>query len=80
MAGMGTGTPQWFRCWNCRRTDDWRNHDDRGWINRVKLTGLTRENRNHRRTQRTSGLERQYECMDCGHVGWSSHVDLERKK
>ena len=20
----------------------------------------------------------QYECMDCGHIGWSGHPDVER--
>lgn len=21
----------------------------------------------------------EYECMDCGHVGWSRHLDLEHQ-
>lgn len=73
MAGTkaGTGQPIFFRCSRCRR--------DRGpsfgWRDHVRLTGKVR----HVGTfaPRMMDAAVQYECRDCGHVGWSRHFDLE---
>lgn len=43
----------------------------------VALTGRTRLTKH--RGQRQSLTSREYKCQDCGHVGWSKHIDLERK-
>jgi hypothetical protein len=45
----------------------------------VTLTGKTRpstEGKGHPRKSRTT---RQYKCS-CGHIGWSSHIALERQE
>lgn len=84
MAGRGTGVPIWFKCWACRRAYA-RLYDDasryafagRGGPGRVRLTGRTRPNVSGNRPPRASAKHREYECLDCGHVGWSNHVDLE---
>lgn len=86
MAGMGTGTPIFFQCAACRRckgasydTDQYRAHVMKGRLGRVRLTGRSKPNPSRRRNQRCSDTSREYECLDCGHVGWSIHKDLERK-
>lgn len=76
---MGT-TPYWFRCRVCRYADNPARDaspSKRGFADRIELTGETKPNRSHRRSPRTSGIARQYRCLDCGNVGWSTHVDLE---
>lgn len=46
-----------------------------GAIERVVLTG---KQKRYRVVAGVGPLEtsRQYKCLDCGHVGWSSHADL----
>lgn len=45
---------------------------------RVTLTGRTKPRRHPRGGGfRSSDVQREYRCS-CGHVGWSSHIDLER--
>lgn len=66
--------PHYFRCTNCRRNRP-RVHDRRaegwkGFVGAARLTGRTR--------WRNAALSREYRCTDCGHTGWSSHVDLAR--
>lgn len=77
---FGTGSPVWFRCTKCRST---LNPDRRaGDITRVRLTGRERPRRrskHHPIGSRSTHVAREYECLDCGHVGWSTHVDLARK-
>lgn len=71
----GPGSPVFFRCTKCRST---LNPDkSKGW--RVELTGRTRQ-RPPRGVlgSRNSWVAREYRCLDCGHVGWSTHNDLAR--
>ncbi len=80
-------TPANFRCAKCRRTYGTREYfgerwsDERGRLSRVELTGKTKADRADRsvhRGPRCDTTSRQYRCEDCGHVGWSTHVDLKR--
>jgi hypothetical protein len=90
-ANNGTGQPFAFRCGRCRRTGGngghynprtgRREHSRNGWVGSVSLTGRKRPQRNQGRGgSRVSDEEREYECGDCGHVGWSRHSDLEDKE
>lgn len=65
-----------FRCSRCRSTLN--SQTDTGRKGRVVLTGKTKKHyRNGRYFNRhADGTSRQYECCDCGYVGWSSHKDL----
>lgn len=75
---MGS-TPSLFRCHQCRRTDGaWGPKSRKGWHTRVELTGKTKAKGLGRCSMRTSQASRQYRCLDCGHVGWSTHKELER--
>jgi predicted RNA-binding Zn-ribbon protein involved in translation (DUF1610 family) len=82
--GAGTGYPHHFRCQKCRRrysTAEYhgeRYSEDRGRRNRIMLTGKARPNHSHRMSVRSSRTVRQYRCEDCGHVGWSNHIELQR--
>lgn len=87
MSGGGTGQPLWFRCSQCRLrhgTNEYfeRKHGERsptqslGFIDRVRLTGRTKPTGHHRGNGRSTNTQREYRCLDCGHVGWSCHVDL----
>ena len=73
-ANNGTGQPYWFRCSKCRR------HGQRndGWLGRVELTGRARRHRG-KSGARNAHIDREYRCSDCGHVGWSCHVELADK-
>lgn len=74
----GTGHPLTLRCAKCRLGRDWRRHSDRG--TRLEATG---------KWKRICALEYpiahlrltwrriQYRCLDCGHIGWTRHVDAE---
>jgi hypothetical protein len=61
-----------------RRSFTWEYRDGKpsGYCDAVELTG--------RRKPfpicgiRHGMINRQYRCLDCGHVGWSRHIDLER--
>jgi len=73
---MAKGFPITFRCGNCRSTT---NSDSRtGRAHRVTLTGKTKPHKRQGRyfMRHADGTSRQYRCLDCGHVGWSSHNDL----
>ncbi len=68
---MGS-TPAFFRCPIARDT----------LVNvrtehMVGLTGRTKKRRRGAGSRRTSDTDREYVCS-CGHVGWSTHIDLER--
>jgi hypothetical protein len=88
MAGYGTGYPIWFECakarqiwYGSRRNDDERNdrtHRERA-KHRVELTGRTRPTpRTGKGHPRKSWTTFEYKCS-CGHVGWSSHKNLESR-
>lgn len=73
----GTGQPISFMCSACRRNPHriW----PQGFSSRVTLTGRTKEINDGRANGRSTNHRREYECTDCGHVGWSRHADLKRK-
>jgi hypothetical protein len=72
---QGAGQPVYFKCAKCRLT---RNAGIGGAeLNRQTLTGRTRGPYGNR-GQRMDKFAREYKC-DCGHTGWSRHVDLARK-
>ena len=67
----GTGYPLTLRCSKCKRGDY--NNTDRG--TNLRATGRTRP---LRRSEdgvgcRCLDLKAEYECLDCGHRGWSKH-------
>lgn len=77
----GTGRPISFRCSQCRRIEGATGpRTARGWIDRVELTGRTRKTKPGTAGSRNSLHRREYRCLDCGHVGWSRHIDLEYKE
>ncbi len=88
MAGYGTGYPIWFQCakarliwYGSRRQGDARNADTGRERARhvTELTGRTRPTRRTGRGHpRKSWTTFEYRCS-CGHVGWSSHISLERQ-
>lgn len=75
----GPGSPIMFRCSRCRRNcRTWNG----SWYafnceHKTALTGKWRK-RKFCVGVRSALVEVQYEC-DCGHVGWSNHVDLVRR-
>lgn len=77
----GTGSPLHFFCPRCRRQAGWREGGrGRGW--KVVRTGRTRPfkpGRLHARGIRSTNTSHEYVCSDCGHVGWSAHVDVAGK-
>jgi hypothetical protein len=81
MAGKnyGTGQPFWFRCSNCRRNHPAHRDEPRfeGRLDRVRLTGKVRTVP-QASGRRVCDVVVQYECRDCGHIGWSRHVDIVR--
>lgn len=86
MAGCGTGYPIFFECSKARRVY-YGNRSSKGEpVTRarqeraahvVRLTGRTKPTPHGKGHPRKSWTTREYACA-CGHVGWSSHVDLER--
>jgi len=75
----GAGSPVFFRCSACRSTLHPRGHGE-GF--NVTLTGRVRPTRHRRyraRGVRSTGVDREYRCNDCGHVGWSNHIDLAER-
>lgn len=86
MAGAGTGQPGIFACAKCRK--EWsriRLERRYGWapkepglINRIELTGKIRKVPPGIGGYRVVFTRYQYRCLDCGHVGWSRHVEVAR--
>ena len=73
-----------FRCSKCRHRAapfykaDRNPYRNDGWL--VNLTGRTRDA--NRRGDAGGGSDidaREYECLTCGHIGWSRHIDLKRQ-
>lgn len=84
-SNAGSGQPSQFQCFRCRRakgalfgTMSWSFHQERGGFTRVSLTGKIRPRRGRTSLGTMSREDRQYQCHDCGHVGWSRHSDLEK--
>ena len=83
----GTGRPISFQCWKCRRKKgrllEGRVRDilgHKGRANRVWLTGNKRDNGNGNAGCGNDIFDREYICDDCGHQGWSRHIELARKE
>jgi len=80
LEGTGVGVPLAFQCWKCRRQKGYREPVDElseGRVSRVRLTGKTRPVAFvATECDRSGVLEREYACLDCGHVGWSRHIGL----
>lgn len=72
----GTGQPNNFRCSACRK-ELW-GDPDHGWASCVRLTGRKRPHRG-KAGARNSYIDREYTCLDCGHTGWSCHIELAYK-
>jgi hypothetical protein len=87
MAGFGTGYPNFFECSKARRIY-YGNRSSRGdEVTRtsreraahvVTLTGRQRPTKPGKGHPRKSWTTFEYRCS-CGHVGWSSHIELERR-
>lgn len=72
----GTGQPIHFRCSQCRAEGArW----PLGSEHRVELTGKVRDAKAGTAGVRNSRRALEYRCLDCDHVGWSRHIDLEHK-
>ena len=83
-------TPMYFHCPQWRRDnasyprniDEQKHHRGLTPDHRVRLTGRDRQRRPPRHAApslRTTFIAREYECETCGHVGWSTHIDLAYK-
>lgn len=77
----GTGYPLTLRCAKCKRYRDYDNpqHADRGC--QLAATGrirpLTSQQFGHNSSGRALHYRAEYRCLDCGHIGWSRHVQME---
>jgi len=73
----GTGYPLTLRCAKCKTARHWwyRWSYTRG-LN-LEATGKTRPAK-RRNARRQTDRKIQYRCLDCGHVGWTQHIDAER--
>ena len=72
----GAGYPLTFRCAKCKVGRDWRNADRRG-LN-YEVTGRSRKPKRLGGV-RCASYEVEYRCLDCGHVGWTKHIDAAGK-
>ena len=70
----GTGHPLTFRCAKCKTQRNWRRDSFRG--TNCVATGLTKPARKGGIRMNTRVI--QYECLDCGHIGWTQHEQGER--
>lgn len=80
MAGRGTGVPITFGCAKCRLSRA-PYEGSRSVIAPVTRTGRTKKLSKPQRTNgppRTLRERHEYRCTQCGHVGWTRHVDILR--
>lgn len=77
----GTGQPIWVKCPVARRTVGV-GPFTHGPKSNLKLTGRRR----HRFSRLAGSGGRsdtrfiyEFQCLDCGHVGWSRHIDIARR-
>ena len=74
----GAGSPIFFRCTRCKKYST-RTSAKRGM--NYEATGNVRPaptRKHHARGIRSANHSYEYRCLDCGHVGWSTHNDVER--
>ncbi len=82
--GKSAGQPLDFQCSACRKTKYQmfprrRFPESHGLVLDVTLTGKAKAVNDGRANGRSSNTRVQYKCNDCGHVGWSRHVEIFRK-
>lgn len=68
----GTGQPLTLRCAKCRAARSLAVHDGTN----LEWTGRTKPAPHKSIRQTNRKIE--YHCLDCGHTGWSQHIDAER--
>lgn len=78
----GTGQPVWFKCPNARSTWNRKQPGHPAAGSNVELTGERR--RSYSRYAGSGGRSDinfvyRFRCLDCGHVGWSRHIDIARR-
>jgi ribosomal protein S14 len=88
MAGRGTGWPITFACAKCRKRwlyyrtgSPWRYRSDRPGFN-YTTTGVVRaltSSQQGNGHNRAAFVRMQYRCDDCGHVGFSRHIEVHRR-
>lgn len=70
----GPGYPLSLRCAKCKGVDNGRGY-------KLRATGRTRPRRPSEASQRIrqmkDGKVAEYECLECGHRGWSKHSKME---
>lgn len=77
-ANNGSGWPFYFHCAACKKQPGWGHRATKpGW--HVVRTGRTRPYTGGNLGVRGTKTFHEYFCTDCGHKGWSRHVDLARK-
>lgn len=74
----GTGQPISFQCSHCRQQNRWMGFKRRGGAHAVRWLGRWRHTRPGTGGVRNSYWSFEYECGDCGHVGWSRHIEAQR--
>lgn len=76
----GTGNPLTFRCSKCKVGREWDSvlteHVQKG--TNVKSTGFRRMRLGGRGPRVDRRYVYEYECLDCGHKGWSRHEQVKR--
>lgn len=73
----GTGQPIVLKCAKCRRSITRKLLAAFSRGRNLEATGRVRLSRGHRGIRQTN-RRIEYRCKDCGHVGWSQHIDAER--
>ncbi len=68
----GTGQPLTLRCSWCKRSH--RDDPERG----TKLLATGRFKAARHRSIRQTNRKIEYYCQDCGHHGWTQHIDAEK--
>lgn len=77
MAGTGTGYPFTLRCAKCKRHRDWRSNTSYK-DERLEATGRVKPLTGHAVNVRCVRYMAEYRCLNCGHVWWSKHWNMER--
>jgi hypothetical protein len=76
----GTGWPHDLRCSACKRsTNNWKQPSRVGF--NLEATGHVRNWSARGRVAlgaRGMGYQVEYRCRDCGHIGWTRHIDARR--
>lgn len=72
-SNAGTGHPITARCAKCRSAL-FQREDRNGY--RLEATGRTRKRRGGIGARCTNRMI-EIRCLDCGHVGWTKHIDAE---